>query len=123
LESQKESIAADVLTRIRAIHSAEAAVAIQTRSIELAQRRLEYATELLKEGKTTDARNVTDAQQALLSAQDAYEDARASLQIEVLRFLRDTGTLRVDPHAGALGRALDRLASDPTDRPQAMKTQ
>ena len=123
LEQTKDVIAADVLTRIRAIRSAEAALIIQTRSIELAQRRLEYATELLKEGKTTDARNVTDAQQALLSAQDNYEDARANLQVEILRFLRDTGTLRVDPKAGALGRALDRLAVDPTDRPQSIKSQ
>ncbi len=123
LETQKETIAADVLTRIRAIRSDEAAVAIQTRSIELAQRRLEYAVELLKEGKTTDARNVTDAQQTLLSAQDAYEDARANLQIDILRFLRETGQLRVDPKAGALGRALDRLAADPTDRLQDVKTQ
>jgi outer membrane protein TolC len=123
LEQRKEVVAADVLTRIRAIRQAEATVAIQTRSVELAQRRLEYANELLVTGKTTDARNVTDAQQDLLTAQDNYEDARATLQVEILRFLRDTGTLRVDPKAGALGRALDRAASDVMPSPQDLKSQ
>ena len=37
--------------------------------------------------------------------------ARASLQISVLNYLRATGTLRVDPTAGALGEALDRAAA------------
>jgi outer membrane protein TolC len=123
LEDQKEVIAAQVQARVRAIRSAQATVGIQTRSVELAQRRLEYANELLVTGKTTDARNVTDAQQDLLTAQDNYEDARATLQIEILRFLRDSGTLRVDPKAGALGRALDRLAGAPAGQTQDPKSQ
>ncbi len=44
----------------------------------------------------------------MLTAQDAFERARAQLQVQVLQFLRDTGTLRVDPAAGAIGRALER---------------
>ena len=47
-----------------------------------------------------------------LRAQDAYEQARAQMQIQILRFLRDTGTLRVDPGAGAIGIAMDRKSSD-----------
>jgi outer membrane protein TolC len=123
LEDNKEVIAAQVLARVRAIRTAQATVGIQTRSVELAQRRLEYANELLVTGKTTDARNVTDAQQDLLTAQDNYEDARARLQVEILRFLRDSGTLRVDPKAGALGRALDRVAADAGNPMQDPKSQ
>lgn len=122
LQELLESVAADVRTRIRAIHSAQAALSIQQRSIELAIRRLDYATELLQQGKVN-SRDVVEAQQSLLSAQDAYESARSNLQIEILRFLRDTGTLRVDPHAGSLGRAMDRLTAANGDSPQPLKIQ
>ncbi len=118
LQELLESVAADVRTRIRAIRSAQASLSIQQRSIELATRRLDYANELLQQGKVN-SRDVVEAQQALLGAQDAYESARSNLQIEILRFLRDTGTLRVDPRAGSLGRAMDRLsaASDGLTQP------
>jgi outer membrane protein TolC len=77
----------------------------------MAQKRLDNARELLKAGVQSLGGNTQDAvnaQQALLEAQDSYSQARANLQIQVLNYLRDTGTLRVDPSAGALGRALDR---------------
>ena len=53
---------------------------------------LRNAEKLLRQGKQ-DSRDFTDAQNALLQAQDAYEQANASFQIQVLGFLRDTGTL------------------------------
>ena len=73
----------------------------------MAKLTLENANELLRQGKK-DSRDFIDAQNALLSAQDSYEQANTVLQTQVLRFLRDTGTLRVDPDAGAIGTALDR---------------
>ena len=73
----------------------------------MARLRLENANELLRLGKR-DNRDVVDAQNALLQSQENFEQANASLQIQVLRFLRDTGTLRVDPQAGAIGQALNR---------------
>ena len=82
---------------------------IQSAGIDLAQRRLDNSLELLKVGYAgASSRDVVESQQSLLTAQDNYDDARAALQIEVLRFLRDTGTMRIDPQAGAIGRALDR---------------
>ena len=42
------------------------------------------------------------------SAQDAFARAKADLQVQILQFLRDTGTLRVDPNAGVVGHVLDR---------------
>lgn len=105
----KDTIAADVRQALRSIRAAEANLEIQRRGIDLAQRRLEYSNELLKQGKVS-ARDVIEAQSSLLSAQDVYERARATLQTRVLEFMRDTGTLRVDPQAGAIGRAMDRTA-------------
>ena len=105
----RDEVAADAREAMRLIRSAQVSLEIQRKGIELAKFRLDNAYELLRLGRA-DNREVVDAQNALLRAQDAFEDARTSLQIQVLRFLRDTGTLRVDPDAGAIGAALDREA-------------
>jgi hypothetical protein len=113
----RELIISAVREDTRNIRSAQAQLQIQQRGIELAQRRLEYSNELLIQGRATDSRDVVEAQADLLEAQDEYESARAELQIQVLQFLRDTGTLRVDASAGALGIAMDRARPDPPPRP------
>ena len=116
----QDTVTADVLQDIRAIRSAQQSLRIQEESIELASRRLDLASELLRVGQAGggggirrggDARDVVEAQQDLLEAQDEYEQARAELQVQVLQFLQDTGTLRVDPAAGLIGRAM--LRRDP----------
>ena len=103
----RDRIVSDVQESLRGIRSAEATLDIQRQGIQVAEDRLELENERLKQG-TGDARNAVEAQEDLLSAQDDYDQAQANLQIAVLQFLRDTGTLRVDPNAGALGQALDR---------------
>ena len=114
----RDQVAADAREAMRLIRSAQISVEIQRKGIELAKFRLDNAYELLRLGRK-DNREVVDAQNALLRAQDAYEAARTSLQIQVLRFLRDTGTLRVDPDAGAIGAALDRKAVEDAAAPNA----
>lgn len=107
----RDRIVSDVHEAMRGIRSAKASLEIQRQGIEVAEDRLELENERLKQG-TGDSENVVEAQEDLLQAQDEYDQARADLQVAVLQFLRDTGTLRVDPAAGALGQALDReLAS------------
>ena len=107
----RDNVLADVRSDVRGIQSAQITLEIQRRGIDLAQRRLDFANELLLQGRSTDSRDVTDAQSSLLSAQDAYEQARADLQIQILQFMRDTGTLRVDPEAGTLGLVFDRASA------------
>jgi outer membrane protein TolC len=113
----RDDIIADVRDAVRNIRSAQATLQIQQRAVDLAQRRLEYSNELLVQGRATDSRDVVEAQQSLLQAQDQFDRARAELQIQVLNFLRDTGILRVDPDAGALGMALNRDGVDPVPAP------
>lgn len=117
LDQLEDQATADVMEDIRSIRSAQQSLRIQEESIELAERRLDLASELLRVGQAGggggirrggDARDVVEAQQDLLQAQDEYEQARAELQIQVLQFLQDTGTLRVDPDAGLIGRAMRR---------------
>lgn len=105
----RDAIAAEVRGDVRGIRSAQISLDIQRRSIRLAERRLEYSLELLRRG-TGNARDVTDAQSSLLTSQDNFSQARSDLQVQVLEFLKDSGTIRIDPNAGSIGRALDRDA-------------
>jgi outer membrane protein TolC len=124
-EGLQDQVTANVMEDIRSIRSATTSLRIQEESTELAERRLELASELLRAGGAAgggargigggSARDVVEAQQALLEAQDSYEQARAALQVQVLQFLQDTGTLRVDPEAGLIGRAMRR------DGPKAVR--
>jgi hypothetical protein len=101
----RDSVAADVRTSARAVESALITLSIQRRSIDLAQRRLDYSNELLIQGKAQ-ARDVTEALTSLLNAQNNFDRARADLQIQILRLLRSSGLLRIDPSAGELGSVL-----------------
>jgi hypothetical protein len=104
----QENVLADVRTAERGIRASLVSLDIQRNGIDLARARLDNANDSLLLGRTTDSRNVVEAQSSLLQAQDAYDRARADLQIQMLQFLRDTGTLRVDPDAGVLGLAMER---------------
>lgn len=113
-EDLHDQVLADVRSAVRAIRQAQASVEIQERGIILAQRRLENASTLLRIGQSTSTRDAVEAQSSLLSAQDRFDQARSDLQVQVLQFLRRSGTLRVDPAAGTLGRAMDRSMPPPT---------
>ncbi|HEY7086829.1 MAG TPA: TolC family protein [Tepidisphaeraceae bacterium] len=104
----RDSIVAQVRDSVRAIRSAKASVDIQKSRLDVAQKRLDYANEQLILGLSTDSRESVDAQNDLLTSQDAYEQARATYRTQILNFLRDTGLLRLNPDAGSLGRAMDR---------------
>jgi outer membrane protein TolC len=109
-EDLKDRMVSDVAQSLRLIRQAQLTLQIQRQGIDLAEKRRENAYELLRSGKSTSTRDLVEAQNSLLSSLDAFEQARATLQITVLRFLRNSGTLRVDPAAGAIGQAMDRLS-------------
>lgn len=110
----REGVLADVRAAERAIRSAQYSVQIQQAGIDLARQRLDFANESLLLGRVSNSREVVEAQSSLLQAQDRFDQARADLQIQMLRYLRDTGTLRVDPDAGILGLAMTRVEMDRT---------
>jgi outer membrane protein TolC len=111
-EQSCQEVAAEVRDAMRAIRNAEANLLIQRRGIELAERRLDFANDLLRAGRPgVTARDLVEAQSSLLDAQDRYNRARSQLQVRVLEYLRDTGQLRVDPKAGELGQAMRQLTT------------
>jgi len=103
LDDLQELVRSDVRRAIRAIRAARATVQLQAKGIEIARARLENANESLLSGRTTDSRNVVEAQSSLLLAQDRLDQANANLQIQILQFLRDTGLLRLDPASNEIG--------------------
>lgn len=111
-EETRERVGLDARDALRAIRTAELQLRVAEAGIELARERLEYSNELLKDGRA-DSRDVVEAQSSLLEAQDSYDDARTTLQISILAYMRDTGILRIDPDSGAIGRAMNPSAGDP----------
>jgi outer membrane protein TolC len=112
-EETRDQVTGQVREDVRGIRLARSTLVIQKRAINLAERRLENASLRLRLNQPgADTREVVEAQSSLLTAQDAYNRARANLQVRVLQFLRDTGTLRVDPDAGELGQALFRAGGN-----------
>jgi outer membrane protein TolC len=122
LRETHDQVISSVRDAVRAIRSAQATLEIQQRDIANNRERLEYANEQLVLGRATNTQDAVDAQNNLLTAQDQYDTARANYQIQILSFLRDTGTLRVNPEAGELGIVMDRTRADiyslPTTQPQ-----
>ncbi|MEM8873485.1 MAG: TolC family protein, partial [Planctomycetota bacterium] len=107
VEELTDVVVADVRSSLRNLKNARLTVRIQQQSLEVARQRLEFANESLRLGvASVDTEDIVDAQDALLSAQESLDSANASLRIQLLQLLRDTGTLRVDPEAGLLGTAL-----------------
>lgn len=102
----EDQVVSSVRARIRGIRSAIVSLELQRQGIEIARQRLEFANESLLLGRTSDSRNVVEAQNSLLQAQDRYDQARANLQVAILSYLRDTGVLRLDPESGELGVAM-----------------
>jgi outer membrane protein TolC len=112
-EGLKDQMVSDVAASLRLIAESKATLEIQRQGIDLAEKRRENAYELLRSGKSTSTRDLVEAQNSLLASMDAFEQARATFQVNVLRFLRNSGTLRVEPSAGSIGHAMDRLPATP----------
>jgi outer membrane protein TolC len=115
VEEAEDRVVIDVRDALRRLDTALTTLRIQQENIAVAADRLELADQLLQTGRSNNSRNVVEAQNALLAALDAFEQAQANYQIAVLNLLLATGTLRVDPDAGSLGRAAWRAASTTVD--------
>jgi outer membrane protein TolC len=111
LNQMNDTIVSDVRQAIRSIRLAETNYQIQLRGIALAEKRLDYSNELLRQGKTN-ARDIVESQQSLLDSQDQASRAYSQLQTRVLEYMQYTGTLRVDPSAGSIGKAMERAKND-----------
>lgn len=92
-DRERDSIAVEVRAAVRTIDTALFSLQIQERGIEIAEQRKES---LEADQAVATARDRSEAEEALLDARDARDRARRGLEVAILRYLLDSGQLRVD---------------------------
>ena len=95
VQELEDQIKAEVRDALRVLVQARESMAIQARSVELAQRRVD-STELFLQAGRAQIRDVLEAQEALVSARDALTSAVVTYRLAELRLQRDMGVLEVD---------------------------
>ncbi|MEM6333340.1 MAG: TolC family protein [Planctomycetota bacterium] len=114
----EDRVTLEVRNSIRQIERAQIDLALQDRNVEINERRL--ISVRLRE-RTLGPRDVIEAQEDLVDAQDARDSAARDLRLSVLNFLLDTGQMRVAGNGAWLPPAelvpLDIDAMDPVDPP------
>mgnify|MGYP006300931451 CR=1 FL=1 len=96
LEERRDEIRNEVLRFLRDLNTAANTVTIQQQAREIAKKRLENARILFEIGSGPN-RDVVEAQQALLNAQNAYIRALADYEVSRLQLLRSLDLLFIRP--------------------------
>lgn len=92
----EDSIRADIRRSLRDIESTIEGYSIQVRAVELAERRVESTTELY-DADRAQARDILDAQDALLSARLNLSGALVDYSVARLELMRDLEALAIEP--------------------------
>jgi outer membrane protein TolC len=95
LQRLEDDVKLQVRNALRSRHEARETVAIQTEAARLAGRRVASIDLFLQAGRA-EIRDLLEAQEALVSAQNALTAALVSYRIAELDLQRDTGLLQVD---------------------------
>jgi len=95
LEAFRDSVARDVRQAVRRLGQAKENYDIQRDALRLAERRIESTTLFLQAGRA-ETRDLLEAQEALVTAQNAVTRALVDHTVARLELLRDMGTLQVD---------------------------
>nr|MBC8218296.1 TolC family protein [Planctomycetota bacterium] len=93
--SLEDQVKLDVRNRLRALQSTRESLQIQAWAVEVAQKRVSGANMALEAGRAQ-IRDILEAQEALLSAQNALTAAVINYRITELELQRDMGLLKVD---------------------------
>ena len=103
-EEQADTIRADVRQLVRETNASREAYEIQVGAVALAERRVESARLRLDAGRA-DTRDILEAQEDLVDAQNASTAALIDLRLAQLALFRDLELLRVDEDGVSLERA------------------
>jgi outer membrane protein TolC len=95
-ENDVDEVKLDVRQAYRQLQEAAERYRIQKNSLDLAEKRVESTALLLEAGRST-TRDLLDAQDALLEAQNAVTAALVGHAVAKLSFFRDIGVLQVKP--------------------------
>jgi len=89
----RDSVIINVRSSVRTIERARFSLEIQERNIDIAEQRV---ASIEADPDRATARDFTEAVNQLSAARDARDAARRDLDVAILRYLLDTGQLRVD---------------------------
>lgn len=95
LRSMEDEIKLEIRNRLRDLLSARESVRIQAKAVEVAQKRVDSTNEFLKKGRS-EIRDVLEAQESLLSAQNSLTTAIKDYRMAELQLQRDMGVLQVN---------------------------
>jgi len=95
LQSMEDNIKLSIRNRLRSMSKAREAISIQTRAVELAEKRVK-STDLFFEAGRAQLRDILEAQEALLSARNSLTSAVIDYRMAELEFQIDTGILEID---------------------------
>ena len=95
LRSLEDQIKLEVRNRLRDLLSARESVRIQAMSVEVAQKRVDSTEKFLEKGRA-EIRDVLEARESLLSAQNSLTSAIKNYRIAELQLQRDMGVLEVN---------------------------
>jgi len=102
LEASEDQVKLEVRGALRKLSRTRESYGIQQLAVELAQRRVDGANLLFEAGRA-ETRDLLEAQDALVEAQNSLTRALVDHTVARLEFLRDTGQLEVNEHAVPLG--------------------
>ncbi|MBN2137932.1 MAG: TolC family protein [Sedimentisphaerales bacterium] len=91
----EDQVKLDVRNRLRVLQSTRETLQIQARAVQVAQKRVKGAEMSLEEGRAQ-MRDILEAQDALVSAQNALTAAVIDYRLTELELQRDMGLLKVD---------------------------
>lgn len=94
-EQARHTVILQVRSAMRRVEQQQLSLQIQLKNRDLAMQRREAAKDQLDRGLVGN-RDLVEAENALLAARNRLSGAQAGLNLAVLQFRRDTGTLRVD---------------------------
>ncbi|MDO3379910.1 TolC family protein [Geoalkalibacter halelectricus] len=95
LQEQEDRVKGDVRNRLRDLVEFREGLHIQAQAVRVAQRRVESTSLFLQAGRA-EIRDLLEAQEALVSAQNALTTALVNYRVAELELQRDMGVLSVD---------------------------
>ncbi len=111
-EELADTIAADVRLALRDAETTAETYSLQHGAVELAERRVQSARLRLDAGRAT-TRDILEAQEALLGAQNSATAALIDHRLAFLALLRDAEILRVDERGIEAGRSILETGTPP----------
>jgi outer membrane protein TolC len=95
VQELEDQIKLAVRNALRSLVQAREGIVIQARAVQLAERRVDSTSELFRLGRA-EIRDVLEAQESLVSAQNALTNALVSYRVTELELQRDLGVLQVN---------------------------